>query len=195
MISICTPTRNRPESFKRFCESIWNTVSDKNNVEISTYRDDDDNSEYEYSGNYKLTKGKRIYPDAAYNECQKTATGPIYIFAPDDVLFLNDDYARSNYGIVGGIHKNWTDTVGYFFNPKMCRGGDVVINRLSKALGRRVMLRKAHVKDVKILTDKTHTEYIDLININRHNLWNSKEMIEEKARALKSLQDFINSYK
>ncbi|MDO8657707.1 MAG: hypothetical protein Q7K55_03130 [Candidatus Levybacteria bacterium] len=219
MISICTPTRNRPESFKKFCESIWNTVSDKNNVEISIYRDDDDNSEYEYSGNYKLIKGKRIFPDAAYNECQKVATGPIYIFSPDDMLFLtpgwdkamedafnksrdkiifvhlNDDYARSNYGIVGGIHKNWVDTVGYFFNPTMCRGGDVVINRISKALGRRVMLRKAHIKDTKMLTDKTHTEYMDLINKNKDHLWNSKEIIAEEARAIKKLQDFIDTYK
>lgn len=219
MISICTPTRNRPETFKKFCQSIWDTVSDKNNVEIVIYRDEDDNSKYEYSGNYKLITGKRIFPDAAYNECQKAATGPIYVFCPDDIFFLtpgwdkamedafekskdkiifvhlNDDYARSNYGLVGGIHKNWVDTVGYFFNPTICRGGDVVINRISKALGRRVMLRKDHIKDTKILTDKTHMEYVNLIDLNKDHLWDSEGINAETERAVKSLQDFINTYK
>ena len=219
MISLCTPSRNRPADFKKFSDSIWNTVSDKKNVEICVYRDDDDDSEYEYSGNYKLITGKRVFPDAAYNECQKIATGPIYIFCPDDILFLtpgwdkemedvfskskdkilfvhlDDNYSRSNFGKVGGLHKNWVDTVEYFFNPTICRGGDVVINRLSKALNRRIMLRHFYIKDLKIITDKTHKEYMNLIDANRHHLWNSREIQEEKIRALKALQNFIDTHK
>ena len=218
MISICTPTRNRPEEFKKFSQSVWETVSDANNVEISIYRDTDDDSIYEYSGNYILTIGKRMFPDALYNECHKAATGPIYVFCPDDMLFLshgwdkmmmdafdkskdkiifaylNDDYARSNYCIVGGVHKNWVDTVGYFFNPAICRGGDVIINRIAKKLDRRAYLRNAHIKDTKIITDKTHTEYLDLIKKNSGHLWNSEDIVKEKERALASLQNFIDTY-
>ena len=156
MISLCVPTRNRPDIFKTMCLSVLETASDPSNIEFAVYRDDDDESVYEFVGNYSETKGKRIYPNAAMNECMKIGTGPIYLFMPDDIIFhtkgwdqqvleafeksndkiifvyFKDHHAGPKYGAIGCLHKNWVDTVGYIFHPELCRRGDVWVNEIAK---------------------------------------------------------------
>jgi len=219
MISICLPTRNRAALFKRFCTSVLRCADKPNDIEFSIYRDEDDTSEYEYFGNYKLIVGKRIWPDPSFNEAQKNATGPIYLYATDDTEFIsngwdtlvrnafdeskdkiifamfNDGVCRSNYAVVGAVHKNWIDTVGYFFDPRICRRGDVTINRWAKALNRKAYLREARIRFIPVIDDKTHLEYDEEIKRSKNlELYRSKELTEERKQAQKRLEDYIRNH-
>jgi hypothetical protein len=147
MISICLPSRGRPEFFKAMCMSALDTASDPDDIEFVVYRDDDDLSVYEYTGKHKEGRGERssIKQSGMYNECYKVAEGPIYMFAADDIIFYTkgwdkivkevfnksvdkilfahpdseytDEYGNPHLGAVGFLHKNWIDTVGYFMPP------------------------------------------------------------------------------
>jgi glycosyltransferase involved in cell wall biosynthesis len=219
MISLCVPTRNRPDVFKAMCLSVLNTASDPSDIEFAIYRDNDDESVYEYMGNYKEVRGKRIYPNAAMNECQKIATGPIYLFMPDDIIFqtkgwdeqvkeafdkstdkiifvyFNDHHCGYKYGAIGCLHKNWVDTVGYIFHPELCRRGDVWVNEISKRINRKVYLEGVEYKDVYIIDDQTHNEYV--MEIERTNPlahYYSRRLKAARTRDAQLLQDFIDNY-
>lgn len=219
MISICLPSRDRPESFKRLSQSIFNTVSDPKNIEIVVYRDDDDQSIYEYVGNIKEVRGKRLYPDPSYNECQKVAKGPYYLFVPDDMEFVTKDwdkyileafdkypdkivfiYVRDNtssrnFGAVGVLHKNWIDTVGYFFNSDFVRRGDCWINELAKNINRKRCLMNVFVRNHRMITDQTRKEYeAEIIRTNNFRLYQSRKMREKRLQDSILLQNFINNY-
>lgn len=220
MISFCVPTRNRPDIFKAMCLSVLNTVTNPNDIEFVVYRDDDDESIYEYVGNYKEVRGKRIYPGTSINECQKVATGPIYLSVPDDVVFenkgwdekvndafdksadkiifvyFNDHYLRSNFGSIGCVHKNWVDAVGYFLSPDLCRGNDIWINEVGRSINRMVYINGVGYKDLRILEDQTHIEY--LAEDERSNCterYNSESMKVARSRDAQLLQNFIDNFK
>ncbi len=219
MISLCVPTRNRPEIFKMMCQSVLNTVSNPNDIEFVAYRDDDDESIYEYLGNHKEIKGKRIYPNAAMNECQKAATGPIYLFMPDDIIFqtkgwdervkeafdksadkiifvyFNDHRSITgpNYGAIGCLHKNWVDTVGYIFHPDICRRGDVWVNQVANNIKRKVYISEVEFSDMNITNDKTHMEYT--AEVERTNpLKQYRAMKAQRQRDTGVLLDFIKNH-
>ena len=146
MISICLPTRGRPEAFKRMCQSALTLATNPNDIEFVSYHDNDDPAVYEYIGNHKEVFGARIIQSNMYNFCYKVATGPICAFIPDDCVFYtqgwdeiirgifdasgdkilfvhpNDKYHRSRFGALGFLHKNWIDTVGYFIPPYFSAG-------------------------------------------------------------------------
>jgi hypothetical protein len=220
MISICLPTRNRPELFSRLCKSVLETIDNPDNVEFSIYRDEDDTSEYQYAGNYTLTTGKRIWAQAGYNEAQKAATGPIFMFTTDDTEFLskgwdtavqevfdnsgdkiifpflNDGYFRHQYGVTGAVHRNWVDTVGYFFNPELRRAGDVVINQIARHLNRKAFLKDYRIRLDKIMDDPTHIEYEEeLVRTNHAQVYKSSAMKQERLEKEKRLLAFIDGYK
>jgi|SRR3989338_3847365 len=219
MISLVIPTRNRPDIFKEMCLSVLNTVSNPNDIEFVIYRDEDDESLYEYIGNYKEIRGKRIYSDASANECQKVATGPIILFMPDDIIFLNkgwdekvknvfdaypdkiifvhfnDHYFRSKYGSIGCLHRNWIDTVGYLFPPGLCRRGDVWINEVSRRINRKVYIKEIGYRDMRIIEDQTHREYVTEIERTKClENYKSENMKAARIRDARLLQDFINNY-
>jgi hypothetical protein len=167
MISICVATRKRPWHFHKLCSTALGLADNPTNIEIVSYHDDDDTSEYKYIGNHKEIFGKRdigIFKMA--NECQKIATGPIYMFTADDfyfetkrwdvaveavfdscedkILFVCPNGAfweKWKFGVVGFLHKEWVDTVGYLLPPY--HGGqaaDLWINEMAVAINRRVRL-------------------------------------------------------
>jgi hypothetical protein len=216
MISICTPTRGRPEAFKQMSLSLLENASDPNDIEFVVYRDLDDESVYEYFGNYKEIRGKRLYADPTYNECQKVATGPIYMIMPDDIIFETkgwDEQVRdafnksadkiiavyfnngslSNCG-VSCLHKNWIDIVGYLLSPDLVRRGDVWINQIAKNLDRRVCLDEVIYRDQRITEDQTHleyqTEYERTRCYRRYHL-----MRDRRNRDAQLLKNFIDNYK
>ena len=215
MISICTPTRGRPESFKKMCLSVLENASNLNDIEFVVYRDNDDESAYEYVGNHKEIRGERLYADPTYNMCQKVATGPIYMFVPDDIIFETKDWDEQVKNVfdkfadkiiavyfdngtgfafgVGCLHKNWIDTVGYFLNPDLCRRGDVWISRIAKNLNRRVFLRRVVYKDQNITEDQTHAEYLmEYERTNCYEQYHKMRPIRSRDQAL--LQTFIDNY-
>src|SRR3989344_4010932 len=95
MISICLPTRGRPESFKKMCLSVLENAAEPDDIEFISYHDKDDTSIYEYVGNHKEIIGERIIQSAMFNECHKIATGPIYMFMVDDMIFDTKGWDKS----------------------------------------------------------------------------------------------------
>lgn len=144
MISILLSTKNRPESFKRMCQSCYETADNQQDLEFVFYRDSDDASIYQYAcpclGAYREVRGSEAqYPNGMFNECFKSARGEIYCFIADDFVFEtpswdsrvreafdkypdrivlvspnNSEWKTWGFGTVGFLHKNWTDAVGYF---------------------------------------------------------------------------------
>ena len=223
MISICCPTRGRPELFKKMCLSVLNTASEPNDIEIISYHDNDDTSQYEYIGNHKEIVGERIVLSQMWNECQKIATGEIYGFVADDLLFKtkgwdirvketfdaskdknmlvypNDEKYGINNSIVGFLHKNWIEAVGYFLPPYFSAEYiDGWIFNVAKRINRRVFLNDVIVihssfESGKEPMDETHREY--LMRKKRDSvkrLYYSKG--EEREKNARCLLEFINNF-
>lgn len=221
MISICLPTRGRPESFKRFCQSVLDNAAHKDDIEFVVYRDSDDDSPYEYVGDYMEVRGGRIIQSAMFNECQKVATGPIYMFAADDYIFYtkewdtlvkgafekaddrimfvhgNDADPRfgSRFGTVGFLHKNWIDTVGYLLPPYFrAECADNWINDTAIDLGRKYFLREMVVKHLEHenQNDETHKAYATHLR-TAHAIYRLKT--EERKQDVRKLEAFIRGFK
>lgn len=219
MISICLPSRGRPESFKKMCLSVLENASEPNDIEFVSYHDKDDKSVYEYVGNHTEIIGERIIQSEMFNMCQKVATGPIYMWTCDDVYFAdtnkgwdmiiketfdksndkivfvhpNDRYHRSRFGVVGFLHKNWIDTVRYFMPPYFAAGqADKWINDLSNIINRRVFLREIRITNARVTGDPTHQEYLTSARMSRA-IYRSKKSERDKDAQL--LQNFIDNFK
>lgn len=220
MISLCIPTRKRPEIFKQVCLSVLNNASNPNEIEFVIYHDEDDESKYEHIGNFKEIIGKRSDPHSAANECQKLATGPIYYFGADDFIFQhadwdkkvmdafeqypdkilfvypNNHWHRSNFGNVGFIHKNWIDTVGYFMRPDLVRRGDCWINDVARRINRFFYINGFGVQNLNIKTDETHADIAALVVATQClEKYRSKELLDGRAKDAMLLQNFINNFK
>lgn len=215
MISICLATRKRPEPFKKLCQSALLLADNPKNVEFVSYHDDDDRTKYEYFGNHREVIGPRsidIFKMA--NECQKAATGPIFMFTADDFYFETphwdtevlkefekyqdkivlvcpdgDSWFRWAWGPVGFVHKNWIDALGYLLPP--CDGGqaaDKWLDELARSIGRNVRLMSVVVQ---------HTNRKDFIHRKknarcREGRWTWKyrqpDMIEQRKKDAEKLR-------
>ena len=220
MISICIPTRKRPEVFKQACSSVLATAEKPDEIEFVSYQDDDDDSVYEHIGNFKHIVGPRVGPHISANECQKAATGDIYMFMPDDMLIedfgwdtkvkeaydlypdkilfvhFNDHRRRSSFGNLGCLHKNWIDVVGYGMRPDIFRRGDCWINDVSRKLERRFFIRSIGVKNIDIREDETHKDFIAKSESSKCvEIYKSEAMYLEREKDVQLLQNFINNFK
>jgi len=218
-ISICVATRKRPDMFKKMCESVLSLADNPNEIEFLICRDKDDDSVYEYLGNYKVFVDDRTSVDFRLNEAWKSASGNIYGFNADDILFEtkgwdsmvinkfneypdriayvypNNHYSRSLFGIIGFVHKNWTDTVGYFIKPDFARRADCWLNDLSKIIGRKGHINSFGIKNIDIQDDEVHREYIEYADKTRNReKYHSKEMRNQRIKDAKKLSDFITAY-
>lgn len=149
MISILCPTRKRPQNITRFVESIVNTVSDINNVELLVYIDDDDQesipalSAAAEKVSVNAVQGNQLIGSQMYNELGKMSNGNIIMFAADDVVFGtpkwdvlvqnefdkyedkilfvygDDGFQKGRIGTHGFIHRYWMEILGYVLPPKL----------------------------------------------------------------------------
>ena len=147
MISVLVPTRGRPDSMQRFCESCLSLADDANKVEVIFYIDDDDRASREYydkvssNGSIRAVIGPRIYLAEAWNVLCRAAkydivmqTGDDALFrtqgwdtrvlaefekVPDKILFVfvRDGIQNGKMGTLNFLHKNWVKTVGYYLPP------------------------------------------------------------------------------
>lgn len=181
MISICVPTRGRPEIFKQMCKSVLDTATNPDNVEFVIYRDSDDTSVYEYIGNYKLIEAPRDgWMALRLNECAKIATGPIYMFSADDIIFESKgwdvlvetefekypdklvlvcpDYEgreRMSFSVVGFLHKNWLDILGFMPTIDGSQSSDKWVGHVAAGAGRNITLKDMRVRNLNI-RDEMH---------------------------------------
>lgn len=221
MISLCIATRGRPEIFKQMCMSALDMASNPDDIEFVGYHDSDDTSIYEYVGNHKEVVGERISIILAANEAQKIATGPIYMFGADDMIFKtkgwdtkvkeifdqysdkivlvcpdNDNWGIWKFGVTGFVHKNWVDTLGHFLNPHPdAQSADQWTNEIAVAMDRRIHLKDVIVEHINI-RDDVHREK------NRRGLeqrytkrYYLPEMVEIRKKEAELLQNFIDNFK
>jgi len=95
MISICCPSRGRPELASRMVRTALETVSAKKNVEFLFYLNEDDNS----LGQYKILLDPSYYtvgPDQStcfsWNQMADRAKGDIVMLAGDDIQFQTPNW-------------------------------------------------------------------------------------------------------
>jgi hypothetical protein len=149
MISIIVPTRKRPANFTRLVDSIINTVSDIQNIELLVYIDDDDNESIPALSvaaekiNINAVQGNKLIGSQMYNELSKVAKGDIIMFAADDIVFGtpnwdiiiqkefdkvedkillvygNDGFQNGRIATHGFIHRHWMELLGYVLPPKL----------------------------------------------------------------------------
>jgi len=220
MISVCLPTRGRPESFKKMCTSMLETADNPNDLEFVSYHDLDDPAVYEYVGNHKEVIGERLYNySQMWNECAKIATGDLYLYQADDIqfqtkgwdtkvkeafneypdkilfVFFNDQRHPSSQACIYCVHKNWIDAVGYltppFFSSHL---PDNWVNNVAKGVNRRKYLEDVLIRHIYIDTDQTHKDYV-----KRHTddppwdiFWEKRH---ERQRDIQKLLDYIEENK
>lgn len=175
MISLILPTRNRPDNLKRLYQSLVATTSNINEVELCFYVDEDDAqslpviTELAEKINVQCILGEaapsvRVPVWFLQNTVQKDGTGPIYIFAADDIVFKTKgwdelvtnqfDQFKDKIALVYGpdgfqkgpvpvcthgfIHQHWIDVVGYLFPPyfNVCYV-DQWVTEIAEMIGRR----------------------------------------------------------
>lgn len=187
-ITICFPTRGRPDNVKRLVESVLTTTA--NPTQIVVYMDEDDDS-LPIVGTLDAVSvivGPRKTLSSCYNDCAEVAKGDILMFAGDDVVFRtkdwdvkveeafavyedrilfvhgDDGYWGDNLGTHGFLHRNWINAVGYFTPPYFaCDFTDLWITDVANVLHRRTFLRDVlfehmHPAFNKAEWDKTHNE-------------------------------------
>lgn len=188
VISVCCPTRGRPESMRRLAESIRATAAGE--VELVFYIDLDDGpscaAAVELGARHFL--GERIVLSDMWNACAAAASGDIVMQCADDIVFRtpgwdleveaafarvpdrialvygNDLVHGPRLGTHGFIHRAWMDAVGYMLPPGFsCDMSDLWVNEVAEELGRRVYLPRVitehmHPSVGKGRLDQTHRD-------------------------------------
>ena len=109
MISILIPTRKRAKKLKVMYESLHNTSSNINNIEVLLYIDKDDTQSIKFIENnssrftipVKHIIGPRVSLGVACNELFKICTGELVMAGADDIVFKT---------------KNWDEIIEKKFN-------------------------------------------------------------------------------
>ena len=94
MISLCVPSRGRPERAKLMRESAMDTAKDPDNLEILWYLNADDKSLKRYQTYFwpNVEIGPHQSTSMSWNKLAYKATQPIVALMGDDVLFQSQDW-------------------------------------------------------------------------------------------------------
>jgi hypothetical protein len=219
-ISILIRQKGRAEMFKNMCLSALEMATHPENIEFVSYVGDDDNEVYEYVGNHKVIRGDPAYNNNGYNACQKAASGDIYLFIANDFIFQTKDWdtlvlkefdkypdkivyitpededkstQRLGYGIIGFLHKNWVDAVGYYMPPyEGARSHDKWLAEVAKSIGRYVHLPTMQVKHLNEKDEMHRQKNKRGLKEGWTKMYSSPEMVEARQREIKALQEYIN---
>lgn len=177
-------------------------------------------SKYE---NISYVSGERIVLSQMWNECWKVAKGEIYFHCGDDIIMRtpgwdtevinkfnqyedhimfvhgNDLYHPfPGFGTHGFIHRNWTDTVGYFVPPYFSSDyNDTWLNEVSDMIMRHfsvpIITEHMHFVVNKSEIDETHRDrLIRHKNDNVDALYRS--LHHERVSDAEKLQEFIDNF-
>ena len=105
MISILTPTRNRPNNCERFIKSIYQTTKNRGNIELLFYVDKDDPSigaymslqshcfnEYNQFPRVQFNFGDPISVCDSWNLMAKDCMGDVIIMGNDDLIYRTPNW-------------------------------------------------------------------------------------------------------
>jgi len=177
MISLLLPTYHRPDGLRKMVQSARVTADKPDDLEFVVYIDHDDDSYSDLQlvdlGISNIIKGPKVPISDMWNECQKVASGDIYMQAADDIIFTsqgwdtkvkevfdryedklvfvfgNDGHPSrgNNHGTHGFLHKRWVDTVGYFLPPGyVADWSDQWLNDVANALNRSVYVEGMNIE-------------------------------------------------
>jgi hypothetical protein len=163
LISILTPTRERPENVARLVTSIFSKCKNPDKVEVLFYVDEDDDTfpnEF-LNKNVKKIVGPKIWLSLMQNVLYANAKGEIIMYAGDDIEFGSKNWdvivrERFNkytdkicvvYGndnathgeaiaIHAFLHRNWINAVGCWVAPGRGSLYDFWITEVGRKLGR-----------------------------------------------------------
>lgn len=176
IISILVPTRNRPNNVLRFLNSVFDTATFKDQIEVLFYVDEDDNTfptDFKHSDKVSVIRGKRIWISLAWNLLYVKSKGDILMYAGDDVIFETpgwDERVKNAfksfpdslglvYGNDGGwysgklaingfIHRRWANVLGYFAYPARLSALDLWIHECASFINRVIYLEDVMIRHV-----------------------------------------------
>jgi hypothetical protein len=134
MISLLLPTRKRPNNVKRLVDSLINTTSNINDIELYFYIDDDDNVSLELISkisntiNTKAIQGTYMSEHRTptwymQNELVKACTGPIFFYGADDVVFRTKNWDV----VINKLYNNYEDKILLAYAPDGFQGGAIPV--------------------------------------------------------------------
>jgi hypothetical protein len=218
-ISILVRQKGRAEMFKNMQLSALAMATHPDDIEFVTYIGDDDNEIYEYLGDHKVIKGDPTFNNNAYNACQKAATGNIYMWMANDFTFDTKDWdtfvlrefekypdkivlvcpdvnnwENWGHGVVGFLHKNWVEAVGYFMPPyDGARSHDKWWHEVASSINRAVRLMDMHVTDLNAHDEMHKRKNQQALKEGWTKMYHSPEMVEARKREIQALKNYINA--
>lgn len=127
MISLCVPTRQRPENITRLCNSAFLNAQSASQVEVIFYMDNDDNDHFveetinllqDEFGNVKYIKGDRINLSKMWNMCAEKAIGDILMHCGDDITMNTQGWDK----IVRDAFQEEEDNIWLVYGDDLLQG-------------------------------------------------------------------------
>jgi hypothetical protein len=164
MISVCCPSRSRPDFAARLCKNVRETAGGK--VEVLFYIDSDDPTLPEYQKlcpDARLVVGERHVLGTLYNRLWKESKGNLLLLIGDDMYFATmgwakkveeayDRYLDKICFITGSKHPSFIgptylfvsrracEVLGYFAPPWLNRWIDTWLWEIARNIGRGVVV-------------------------------------------------------
>lgn len=173
MISICVPTRGRPDKFARMLASAKAKAT--GSFEVVAWHDDDDQTRKDYPKDplVRYISGPREIQSNLWNRCWEKARGDIAMLCGDDVLFRSrgwDERVTATFDAIPDrlamvytrtgepereatlpfVSREWIDIVGYFTPPYFKSWfADRWIWEVAEQLGRDIFVRHVLIAHVR----------------------------------------------
>lgn len=204
MISLLTPTRNRPRNLRRLVDSVKATAT--NMPEIMCYVDEDDHS-YVESGFPEVTfhRAPRIIMSDMWNVLSKRTEADICMLTGDDMVFRTNGWDveveaafaacpdkillvfcqdKSKYGGQFAthyfVHRRWIDAIGFTgsgFSADFC---DKWMNDVADAIGRKQFLPNPVIEHLHWVWKKAKKDQTYLDNLARRERDNTPKLYADR---------------
>lgn len=193
-ISVLVPTRNRPASVIRLCESAYATATDRGQLQFVFYVDDDDRLSRDACERYgDVIVGPRVVLSEMWNECVARARHDVFMHCGDDIVFRSewwdtsvqrefdaspdklilvhgrDGYQDARIATHGFYHRNWVDALGYLVPPYFSSDyNDLWNTEVADAVGRRVYLDQVYTEHLHPSAGKAELDQTHRERLERH---------------------------
>ena len=185
MITLCTPTRGRPERFAKMLKSARDTATD---FEVCAWLDEDDESNYPIDPQVKYGRGSRplkkddVHMAGLWTKAWEMGSGDVAMMCADDVVFMTegwdervqDEIAKFSdrlvmvYTLNGAddrpllpfVSREWIDAAGFVPGDLQGWFADEWIWSLAAEIGRIVLLDDVMIRHEQFGYDQTYEDAI-----------------------------------